>query len=40
MNENVIEIVSELYRFLMLLIWVGLVLVRVWYRVDEEDDDD
>lgn len=40
MNENVIEIVSEFYRFLMLLIWVGLVLVRVWYRVDEEDDDD
>lgn len=40
MNENIIDIVSEFYRFLMLLIWVGLVLVRVWYRVDEEDDDD
>lgn len=40
MNENIIEIVSEFYRFLTLLIWIGLVLVRVWYRVDEEDYDD
>ena len=38
MNEGIMaEMVADFYRVLVLMIWIGLVLVRVWTRVDEED---
>jgi hypothetical protein len=38
MSEGIMaEMVADFYRALVLMIWIGLVLVRVWTRVDEED---
>lgn len=38
MTEGIMaELVADFYRVLVLMVWVGLVLVRVWTRVDEED---
>lgn len=38
MSEGIMaEMVADFYRVLVLMVWVGLVLVRVWTRVDEED---
>jgi hypothetical protein len=38
MSEGIMaEMVADFYRAPVLMIWIGLVLVRVWTRVDEED---
>lgn len=39
MTEGIMaEMVADFYRMLVLMIWIGLVLMRVWTRVEEEDD--
>lgn len=38
MSEGIMaEMVADFYRVLVLMIWIGLVMVRVWTRVDEEE---
>lgn len=39
MTEGIMaEMVADFYRVLVLMIWIGLVLVRVWTRVEDEEE--
>ena len=41
MTEGIMaEMVADFYRLLVLMVWVALVLVRVWSKVEAGDDDD
>ena len=41
MTEGVLlEMIADFYRMLVLIVWVALVLVRVWSKVEAGDEED
>lgn len=40
MTEGIMaEIVADFYRGLVLMIWIGLVLMRVWSKVESDEEE-